>query len=187
MSIAGTSYTLMDLLTDQLLANDALLDYKVKLLRSEDFSSSLQNIVSLFLYRVDVDETRRNVEINRNSLAGPRCISLGLELHYLLTIWGGASAEGEHSMLQNCMDIFHRYPILSGPLLSSQEKWDEHDALRLSLAPVTHEDLMRLWDGFDHPYKLSVPYVVKTVRLSPREFNDSVVMNRTLAIGGKLR
>jgi len=36
----------------------------------------------------------------------------------------------------------------------------------VSLASMNHEDMMRLWDGFDLPYQLSVSYLVRTVRLA---------------------
>ena len=50
---------------------------------------------------------------------------------------------------------------------------------------MNHEDLMRLWDGFDLPYQLSVPYLVRTVRIAARPRQDVPVSSRTLAFGSE--
>ena len=55
------------------------------------------------------------------------------------------------------------------------------------MAPMKHEDMMRLWDGFDLPYQLSVPYLVRTVRLAPREKSEMPVTSSTLAIGSQIQ
>ena len=51
---------------------------------------------------------------------------------------------------------------------------------------MNHEDLMRLWDGFDLPYQLSVPYLVRTVRIGARESSETPVTSRTLAVGSRV-
>jgi hypothetical protein len=121
-------------------------------------------------------------------LAPPRASRhwLGLELSYLLTVWGQNSASGEQGILQHCMEILQEFSILQGSLLSSAHSWEPEDALRISLAPMNHEDLMRLWDGFDLPYQLSVPYLVRTVRLALRESSDGVITSRALALGSRV-
>jgi len=84
------------------------------------------------------------------------------------------------------MEILQEFSILQGSLLSPAHSWDPEDALRIALASMNHEDLMRLWDGFDLPYQLSVPYLVRTVRLAPRESGDSLTTSRTLALGSRV-
>lgn len=89
-------------------------------------------------------------------------------------------------MLQCCMEILHEFAIVQGSWLSPSYMWEAEDALRISLAPMNHEDMMRLWDGFDLPYQLSVPYLVRTVRIAPRLRDDSLVTSRTLALGERM-
>lgn len=192
-SIPGASDSLVDLLARELrelnTQNQGQLTgdpYCVKLFQSTDFNLENTNTVSLFLYRVDVDEARRNVEMPSPSLGRSGSRWLGLELSYLLTVWGQKSASGEQNVLQNCMEILHEFAILQGSNLSSKHRWEPEDAMRISLAPMNHEDLMRLWDGFDVPYQLSVPYLVRTVRLAPRELVESLVTSRGLAFGSRL-
>ena len=188
-SIAGTSETLVSLLKQQLelLLGPTRDGYAVELFRSAQYTGPPTNTVSLLLYRVDVDEARRYSESPAAGPTLPGSRWLGLELSYLLTVWGQSSASGEQRMLQHCMEIMQEFAIVQGSWLSPAYSWEPEDALRISMAPMNHEDMMRLWDGFDLPYQLSVPYLVRTVRLAPREKSEMPVTSSTLAIGSQIQ
>jgi len=181
MFIAGASASLRRLLEDRLIAEGGLDGYTVSLFSTRNFTASITNHVVLYLYRVEVDETRRNVDLPRLSANAPRRAALGLELHYLLVVWGNQNAEGEQIMLARCMDILDRHALLSGSLLSPAYPWEREDALRISLAHLSTEDMLRLWDSLEPPYQLSVPYVLRTARLAARDLPEpSIVDSRTL-------
>ena len=181
MFIAGTSATLRRLIEDQLVATGGLDGYTISLFSTRDFTGTLANRVALFLYRVDIDESRRNVELPRLTPASPRRQALGLELHYLLTVWGQKNAEGEQVMLARCMDILDRHALIAGPLLDPGYPWEAEDSLRVSINHLSTEDMLRLWDSLEPPYQLSVPYVVRTARLAARERPDATIADsRTL-------
>ena len=186
-SIPGASDTFVDLLNRQLQARlgpdrDG---YEVKLFRSADFSTRPTGIVSLLLYRVDVDEARRFGDTPAVPPTRPGTRWLGLELSYLLTVWGRSSASGEQRMLQHCMEILQEMTIVQGSWLHPSHSWDPDDTLRISLAPMNQEDMIRLWDGFDLPYQLSIPYLVRTVRIAARSREEGPVISRALAIGSR--
>jgi len=189
MSILGASQTLVELLSNQLRASQELGGYTVELYTTKQFKSPADNRISLFLYRVDIDEARRQVELSgaNGSASRPlRRFALGLELYYLLTVWGKGSASGEHEMLQACMNVFEEFAIVSGDLLdSNQTDWEPNESLRITLAQLSNEDMLRLWDSLESPYQLSVSYVVRTVRLRPRITLTDVATTRTLALGGQ--
>ena len=65
MFIAGASATLRRLLEDQLIATGGLDGYDVSLFSTRHFTGSITNRVALFLYRVEVDEARRNIDLPR--------------------------------------------------------------------------------------------------------------------------
>jgi hypothetical protein len=132
-----------------------------------EITKDLQNQIALILYRIDVDATRRHVQLPRATPTSPARIALGLELHYLLAVWGKGSAAGEQVTIGDCMAILDRNAIISGPLLSSTFTWESDDALKVSVDSVSVEDMWRLWDGIDAAYQLSVPYLVRTARLAP--------------------
>jgi len=169
LSIAGVSASLRRLLEDELVAESALGDYTVSLFSTRHFRGEITNTVALFLFRVEVDETRRLVDLPPAIAGAPRRLALGLELHYLLTVWGKQSAEGEQVMLANCMDILSRHAVLDGSRLTPAYAWEPGEALRVTPSHLPSEDLLRLWDSLEPPYQLSVPYIVRTARLPARE------------------
>jgi hypothetical protein len=184
MSIAGVSATIRRLIDDRLVATGGLNGYTVSVVTTRGFQSGLIDRVALFLYRVDVDQARRHVELPRLAPTAPARQALGLELHYLLTVWGNQDAEGEQQMLARCMDILEQHPLITGTLLDPGYLWEASDALRVSLASMETEDMLRLWDSLGPSYQLSVPYVVRTVRLSARERTEPRIADtRTLAVG----
>lgn len=188
-SIPGTSDTLVSLLKLrlELLLGPTRDGYDVQLFRSAQYTGTPTSTVSLLLYRVDVDEARRYGDSPVGSPSIHSARWLGLELSYLLTVWGQNSASGEQRMLQHCMEILQEFAIVQGSWLSPSYSWEPDDALRISLAPMNHEDMMRLWDGFDLPYQLSVPYLVRTVRLAARERSEVPVTTRALAFGSRIQ
>ena len=117
--------------------------YAVSLFRSAQFTAPPTNTVSLLLYRVDTNPALRDVPENH---------LLVLRLSYLLTVWGESCASEEQEILQHCMEILNESPILRESPLTP--------CLCISLEPLTNDEMMRLWQGFDLPYQLSVSYLV---------------------------
>jgi len=187
MSIAACGQTLVDLLTARLTEVGLLGNYKVLLMTPREITKDLQNTIALVLYRVDVDQTRRHVRLPRATPTSPMRTALGLELHYLLAVWGAGSAAGEQVTLGDCMSIFDRNAVISGPLLSTAYSWEPDDALNMTIDSVSVEDMWRLWDGIDAAYQLSIPYLVRTVRLASNDSVDAPMANtRTLVYAGSI-
>ena len=169
MSVAGCGQTIVDLLTARLTEAGQLGDYEVLLMAPREITKDLQNTIALILYRIDVDQTRRHVQLTRATPTSPTRSALGLELHYLLAVWGKGSAAGEQVTLGDCMSILDVNAVITGPLLSTTYTWEPDDALKVTIDSVSVEDMWRLWDGIDAAYQLSVPYLIRTVRLTPVE------------------
>jgi hypothetical protein len=181
VSIAGATDSLVQLLRTRLAEGGGPDGYTVQAMSSRDVRPTLQNRVGLMLYRVGLDGTRRHVALPRLAPTAPSRSALALELHYLLIVWGLSSAEGEQVMLGRCMQILDRFAVLSGPMLSPAYPWEPGLALQVSPEPLENEDFLRLWDGFEGPPLLSMPYLVRTVRLAPVERADApMVETRTL-------
>lgn len=132
----------------------------------------LLDTVTVFPYRIEQDPTRRHHESPPATPRGPRRSALVVDLRVLLTAWF-ADPEGELLVLGRCMEILDRQPVLSGPLLDPGYPWDPDTTLRVTLDHQTPEESFRLWDALNPGYRLSVPYVVRTVRLSPAEIAEA--------------
>ena len=167
MWIAGIGKSIVHLLRDGYQArHGGLQGLSFELFTTSSFEGPPVNKVSVFLYRIEIDPTRRHKELPPVTPGdGPR-IALALDLRYLLTVWM-TDAEREQQILQDCMELLESKPTLSGPALDPAYPWSPDDALRVYLDSVSHEDMMRLWDLLEPKYRLSVPYVVRTAKLSP--------------------
>ncbi len=119
--------------------------------------------VTLFLYRVSVNEHMRSMRRGpeRPNDANP----LSLDLHYLLSVWA-AEALAEHVLLAWTMRELHLQPLLDSSSLSPDAEWLPNEFIELVPSELPTEDVMRIWDAFTTPYRLSVSYTARILRIS---------------------
>jgi hypothetical protein len=137
-----------------------------RLVRTEDFGAATQPtpLVSIFLYRVEVNRTMRAAWSGISSTDGRA--HLPLDLHFLMTAWG-ESPEQEYSLLGRTVQSLEETPILSGPLLAT-DGWAVHEAIQVVMEDMSTDTAMRIFDSLQSNYKLSVPYIARVVRLDGR-------------------
>ncbi len=129
--------------------------------------SNAGTTLSLYLYRVTINEFMRNSR-QQNGITIP----LSLDLHYLLTIWAD-SALVEHTILTWAMNQIYLNPILNVSILQPDAGWQPNDVVQVIPEEISNEDVMRIWDTLEPAYRLSFPYVARTVRIEPDEIPDS--------------
>ncbi len=133
-------------------------------------------ILSLFLYRVTMNEHLRNVSrVNRPSGGS---VPLSLDLHYLMTVWADG-ALAEQTILAWAMHEIYRHPVLDASSLSPEALWGPDEVIQLIPAELSNEDIMRIWDAIEPTYRLSVSYIARMVRI---EEVDDRVGNRVVAV-----
>ncbi|HKP86435.1 MAG TPA: DUF4255 domain-containing protein [Blastocatellia bacterium] len=144
---------------------------KAVLVRTGDFEQSRiataigSPALSIFLYRVDFNKTMRAAWSATSGQDGRS--HLGLDLHYLITPWGD-NAEDEHRILGRAMQCLETTPILSGPLLHFSGEWDAGESIQMVLEDISTEAVMRVFDSLPIDYRLSVPYIMRVIRLDGR-------------------
>ena len=126
----------------------------------EDLGTTL----SLYLYRVTVNDQMRNVR--RTSDAHSRDVPLSLDLHYLMTVWTD-SAVAEHHILAWAMRELYAHPTLNASSLSAEAGWTPNDIVQIIPTELSTEDMMRIWDALTPAYRLSVAYIARVVRIDP--------------------
>lgn len=140
--------------------------------------------VTLYLYRVTVSEHGRRAAIPREADARPA--PLGLDLHFMISAWAG-NARDEHIMLAWTVRQLHLFPILDASSLSPEGGWGTNEVIQIIPAELSTEDVMRIWDALDPPYRLSVSYIARLVRLDPDATSGTrPVVARRLAYGEEL-
>ena len=118
--------------------------------------------ITLYLYRITVNEHSR--QVRHSAASADSFVPLGLDLHYLLTAWA-ANPLDEQVALAWAMRQLHQFPVLDGSSLSPEAGWASDEVIQVIPSELTTEDVMRIWDALDPPYRISVSYVARLVRL----------------------
>ncbi len=121
-----------------------------------------ETTLSLFLYRVTVNEHLRNLGRVNGGL--DEHVPLAIDLHYLLTVWAD-SALVEQTLLAWVMRELFLHPILDASSLTPEAAWGPGEVVQVVPAELSNEDVMRIWDALQPPYHLSVSYIARVVRI----------------------
>lgn len=173
MSLPGAAKSVVNLLRSQYETRFGALGAPTfSLIGPATLADGLHDQVTVFPYRVEQDTTRRHQDLPPATPRGARRSALVVDLRILVTAWMN-DPEGELLVLGRCMEILDQQPVLSGPLLDPGYPWDPDTALRVTLDHQTPEESFRLWDALTPSYRLSVPYILRTIRLSPMEIAEA--------------
>jgi hypothetical protein len=143
-----------------------------------------QEGLSVWLYRIERDETRLNLPDERlpgNLLRPP---PLPLRLHFLMTPVtfkgiGGAAPDVEQLMLGRVMQALHTRPILRGADLQNTDLEGTDAQLHVRLEALALDELSRVWEALEGSFTLAVSYEVTVVNvdvsLEPRRVSPVLV------------
>jgi hypothetical protein len=84
---------------------------------------------------------------------------LALNLYYLLTPYA-SDAKSAHSVLGHAMRLFHDHSLMEKNQLPAPLRLIIYQ-LSITLCPLKLEELTRIWNALQTPYRLSVAYEVK--------------------------
>ncbi len=125
-----------------------------------------KDTVSLYLYRVAVNTSRRNLPPRFAPDGRKLRPSLPLDLFYALTVWSGNAATAQ-GLLGWCMRALEDTPILPSGLLNHYgpdgHTFKDEEAVEIITEPLTLGDMANLWEGFKPNVQLSVGYVARQV------------------------
>jgi hypothetical protein len=161
-------------------------ELEFKVYTARDFSNPISAGVSLFLSRVmpcGVQRTPAGPVQTDGRAAGTL---LPVDLRFMLTVWGG-EASLQHLIVGWMMRVLEDHPILPAGVLNTvvPASFDPNETVELSLAELSNEDLLRMWDTLvQNVYQLSVPYIARVVRIEPirrRAQGGGLVQERVLA------
>jgi Pvc16 N-terminal domain len=203
-AIGGVSATLQTLLLDRMELPDDIPSAPVTTgpppLSSKDLQPPTDRSedarLNLFLYRVTENGYLQNQEIpGRGSPSAFGRPPLSLNLHYLLTPYGNAEEPEKglfddtvaQFLLGSAMRVLHDVPIVTDQLLTvrpvsgrtilHESLRHEFEQVKLTLEPLTLEDVTKVWTALGLRYRLSAAYVVNVVQIEsrrPRRFPKPV-------------
>jgi hypothetical protein len=142
--------------------------------------------LNLFLYRVTENGYLKNQEIPGRGHEGTAYghPPLSLNLHYLLTAYGSTKTDGApvlvddfvaHYLLGSAMRVLHDVPIITDRLETSggmqilhASLRGEYETVKLTLEPLSLEDVAKVWTALNRPFRLSAAYEVSVVQIESK-------------------
>ena len=157
--------------------------------------SSFTNTLALYLYRISIDPTIPGGYVRSlPGSAGGRVAEVPLMLHFLMIAIADTPL-AENSLMGWGFQQLAINPIIGSDRMSAQAlalpgqvlNWDDADDVQVATEELTREELMRIWDTLPLKYCLTVPYVVRGVRvaLEPDMRQYAPVVDRSLGFGRK--
>ena len=145
-------------------------------------NSTNPNQLNLFLYQVLPNAAWRNMDIPQRVKSGETSVPpLALNLYYMVTAYGLDNDDTfGHRLLGLAMRILYDHPLLGAqeikaalpnPIDSDLE--NQVERVRITLQPLSVDEIFRLWSGFLTQYRVSVAYEVAVVLI------DSTLPTRT--------
>jgi hypothetical protein len=104
----------------------------------------------------------RRVQGNKVVIQRPPAALL---LRYLVTPWSG-QPDSDHQILGRAIQVLYEHAIISGPLLLNTSRlFQENEAIKVTMVPLTLEDRTHVWRSVNQPYRLSANYEVRVVHI----------------------
>ncbi len=189
LAIGGVSATLQALLRDRMelpppmIRSDLLVTISTPQ-PEDDQNPAEPPQVNLFLYRATENGSLKNQMIpgqgHPSEYGHP---PLSLVLHYLLTAYGATDENGlvnetrAHFLLGSAMRVLHDYPVITDSLMTVNgpptqllhaSLRGEFEQVKITLDPISLEDLSKVWTALTRPYRLSAAYSVSVVQIESR-------------------
>jgi uncharacterized protein DUF4255 len=122
-----------------------------ELYRPNNFDSPMEIGISLYLYRVQVNTSRRNLPPSVAPDGKRFRPPLPLDLYYMMTVWG-QTAEVQQRLLGWAMRELENTPILPSSLLNHYvpevDTFRPAETVELICETISLQDMNTLWDGF---------------------------------------
>ena len=177
-AIAAVAATLRNLLTLGVTPDQDLNDTTVTTMPPDRARAvgNNANQLNIFLYQAMPNAAWRNLDMpgraNPGEIAMP---PLALTLHFLLTAYGRDNDLVQPFSLQllgSAMRLLHdRAVLLVDDIKNALPGNDLHaqvEHVRLTLQPLSTEEIYRLWSGFQTPYRTSVAYEASVVLIDSK-------------------
>ena len=174
-AIAAVGQTILGVLSDAC-PRPEFEGCRFELYQSSQFSKPMEEGISLYLYRVAANATRRNLPPRIDTDGRKHRAPLPLDLFYMLTPWA-RTAERQHRLLGWAMRTLDETPTLHAALLNhfaapDRETFASDETITVIQEPISVQDMFNLWDFAKHNIQVSVTYVVRLVPLDSLVIED---------------
>jgi Pvc16 N-terminal domain len=163
-AIAATSEALKGLIVDRYPRDEFNPGLEVSLYQTQDFDKPMTEGFSIYLFRVAINGSVRNLTFRRSPDGQRLRPSLPLDLQYMITPWS-RDAGMQQRMLGWVMRLMEDIGVLSAGHLNHYLRetgtFGSNEALELVCDPLTLTDYLTLWDRLRPRMPVSATYTLR--------------------------
>lgn len=165
-AIAATSTALSGLIRDHYPRDEFGAGLEVSLYQTRDFAAPMKDGFSIYLYRVAINGSVRNLALRRSPDGQRMRPSLPLDLYYMVTPWA-QDVERQHRMLGWVMRMMEDTGVLSAGHLNHYMPesgiFRPNEGVELVCDPLALNDYLTLWDRLRPQLPASATYTLRMV------------------------
>lgn len=126
-----------------------------------------KNTIGIYLHRISVDPFARNRYVASPIPNKPAQPEMPINLHIFLLAWTNNGESESLLATWALQQIGSGLQMGYSHLKSYDSDWGLDETVQIVPEEMSTEDLQRIWDSLPGNYILSVPYIVKTLRILP--------------------
>lgn len=186
-AIAATGQAMLGLLSDAV-PRDLFPNAQFELYQMSNFQQPMEEGISLFLYRIAANTSRRNLPPTTGPDGRRFRPPIPVDLYYIATAWA-PTAVRQQRLLGWTIRMFEDVPILPSGLLNNYgpepEIFKQGETVEIVLDPLTLQDLNNFWGVSKSSLQLSVGYVARMLHIqSSMEITEYAgVQTREFGVG----
>jgi hypothetical protein len=166
-AIAATGQAMLGLLSDAV-PRDQFPNAQFELYQMSNFQQPMEEGISLFLYRIAANQSRRNLPPTVGPDGRRFRPPIPVDLYYIATAWA-PSAVRQQRLLGWAIRMFEDVPILPTGLLNNYgpepEIFQQGETVEIILDSLNLQDLNNFWGVSKASLQLSVGYVARMLHI----------------------
>ncbi|HET6972554.1 MAG TPA: DUF4255 domain-containing protein [Pyrinomonadaceae bacterium] len=166
-AIAATGQAMLGLLSDAV-PRDQFPNAQFELYQMSNFQQPMEEGISLFLYRIAANTSRRNLPPTTGPDGRRFRPPIPVDLYYIATAWA-PTAVRQQRLLGWTIRMFEDVPILPTGLLNNYgpepEIFKNGETVEVVLDSLTLQDLNNFWGVSKSSLQLSVGYVARMLHI----------------------
>ena len=186
-AIAATGQAMLGLLSDAV-PRDLFPNAQFELYQMSNFQQPMEEGISLFLYRIAANTSRRNLPPTTGPDGRRFRPPIPVDLYYIATAWA-PTAVRQQRLLGWAIRMFEDVPVLPTGLLNNYgpepEIFKQGETVEIILDSLTLQDLNNFWGVSKSSLQLSVGYVARMLHIqSSMELTEYAgVQTREFGVG----
>ncbi|HYV11951.1 MAG TPA: DUF4255 domain-containing protein [Pyrinomonadaceae bacterium] len=166
-AIAATGQAMLGLLSDAV-PRDLFPNAQFELYQMSNFQQPMEEGISLFLYRIAANTSRRNLPPTTGPDGRRFRPPIPVDLYYIATAWA-PTAVRQQRLLGWAIRTFEDVPVLPTGLLNNYgpepEIFKQGETVEIILDSLTLQDLNNFWGVSKSSLQLSVGYVARMLHI----------------------